>query len=94
MDDRRVGNSSFERGDGVAARSAAPSVASLPNSAAAANVAVRLRTRSVLVIAASAGGIGPPVNPAFRMLAGSFDSYHVGGSGARPLFAWVARQPI
>jgi len=32
--------------------------------------------------------------PTFRMLAGSFDSYDVGGSGARPLFGWVARQNI
>ena len=40
------------------------------------------------------GTFGPPVNPTFRMLAGSFDSYDVGGSGARPLFGWVARQNI
>jgi hypothetical protein len=40
------------------------------------------------------GTFGPPVNATFRMLAGSFDSYDVGGSGARPLFGWVARQPI
>ena len=40
------------------------------------------------------GTYGPPVHPTFRMLAGSFDSYDVGGSGARPLFGWIARQNI
>jgi len=40
------------------------------------------------------GTYGPPAHPTFRMLAGSFDSYDIGGSGARPLFGWIARQNI
>jgi hypothetical protein len=40
------------------------------------------------------GTYGPPANPTFRMLSGSFDSYDIGGSGARPLFGWIARQNI
>jgi hypothetical protein len=40
------------------------------------------------------GIFGPPQNPTFRMLAGSFDAFGTGGSGARPLFGWVARQHI
>jgi hypothetical protein len=40
------------------------------------------------------GIFGPPQHPAFRMLAGSFDAFGTGGSGARPLFGWVARQNI
>jgi hypothetical protein len=40
------------------------------------------------------GVFGPPQHPAFHMLAGSFDAFGTGGSGARPLFGWVARQNI
>jgi hypothetical protein len=40
------------------------------------------------------GTFGPPQHPVFRMLAGSFDAFGTGGSGARPLFGWVARQNI
>ena len=40
------------------------------------------------------GTYGPPKHPAFRMLAGDFDAYGTGGSGARPLFGWVARQNV
>ena len=32
------------------------------------------------------GTFAPPINPTFRMLAGSFDSFDLDGSGARPLF--------
>jgi hypothetical protein len=35
---------------------------------------------------------GPGNNPAFQMLAGSFDAFGTGGTGQRPLFGWVARQ--
>lgn len=35
---------------------------------------------------------GPGNNPAFLMLAGSFDAFGSGGTGQRPFFGWVARQ--
>ena len=36
------------------------------------------------------GHFGPPKQPRFHMLAGSFDGFGTGGSGQRPLFGWVA----
>jgi hypothetical protein len=40
------------------------------------------------------GGFGPPIDPSWVMLAGSFDAFGTGGSGAEPFFGWVARQQI